>query len=43
MQRQGELKYFTVTLFGQGEGEKKIIFDQYEIFFNKRKIRNSIN
>ena len=41
MQRIGELKNFTVTLFGQGEGEKKTIFDQYEIFFNKRKIRNS--
>lgn len=41
MQRLGELTNFTVTLFGQGEGEKKIIFDQYEIFFNKRKVRNS--
>ena len=41
MQRLGELKTFTITLFGQGEGEKKTIFDQYEIFFNKRKTRNS--
>ena len=41
MQRLGELKHFTVTLFGQGEGEKKTIFDKYEIIFNKRMVRNS--
>ena len=35
-----ELKHFTVTLFGQGEGEKTI-FDKYEIIFNKRMVRNS--
>ena len=40
MQNNGELKKFTITLFGQGEGQEKLIFGKYKVKFNKRKTRN---
>ena len=40
MHRNGELKKFTVTLFGQGVGEEKNLFGKYKIRFNKRTTRN---
>ena len=40
MHRNGELKKFTVTLFGQGETKEKVVFDKYKIKLNKRPTRN---